>query len=408
MDAKSREQARKLVHRYIADVQGQADAGRFLTQNVMDKFWKNMGWDTDGGDTARKLVNFVSSTGEAAAQGARVVAAIRDFTSGVLISNMRYGPTRTLEVIKMGIFGLENLTPSDAERMGLIPRGGIVHFADATEHGGNLLKTMRSKAGRTLDDVNQVLFRLSFQKDVYKMFHAGHYLSTMKNASEQLLRYGKKEISFEDMGRNLYLHKMDQPVALEFKRLVDQGKNEDAIHFLARQTGQEMVGVYGMGNNAHGWNSNVGRLAGQFGQWSVWFRSTFFREINRGTLADRAGSLAMLIGTQKIMTATGAAFGLNLNRWQPTSGTIFTGGPLMDAAQTVADAVQGYGYQQEEARERLKRYLPWEESNGLYNIGQIYAPGSFFAYDLYKAFSLASEGDPRAIPQAAGIPIEND
>src|SRR5690606_25832192 len=151
--------ARHLVDNYLTDLKGHADAGRLFTQATVDKLFEKLGWDVSF-DVRRGIVNYISSTAEAAAQGFRIAAGIRDFVSGVIVSHMRYGAAHTIEVLKNGLRGLDGITARDLETMGIIPRSGIVTFSDPTEFAGGVVGKTRGFA-KKLDEFNQLAFKLS-------------------------------------------------------------------------------------------------------------------------------------------------------------------------------------------------------------------------------------------------------
>lgn len=395
----SGEQANKLVQTYIDDIQGHVDKGRTFSASVWEAINKKFGYNFSP-DTNREIINVLSSTGEAAAQGARVTAALRDLSSSLIISNMRFGVGETANILKAGLAAMKDGTAKELQQIGAIPESGIVHFADATDYEASKLKKTRGKISKGLDSTNQLLFRLSGQKDIYTMFHAGHYIRSMERFSEAAKDLKDGRINLEEFGRRTYLHKADMPVVQEVLRLLPT-EPEEAAKFLARNTGQEMMGVYGFANHPSGWNSNIGRVAGQFGQWSAWFQGTLLRETTRGTLGDRSASMVRLMAGQKLMVGLGAAYGLNLTRWQPTAGMLFGGGPAIGIYDAIVNATQGAGYQQEQGIRSLSNLLPHNDKT----IGQIYLPGSFFVQDLYNSLALEQKNDPRWLARAGGIPV---
>lgn len=386
--------ARHLVDNYLTDLKGHADAGRLFTQATVDKLFEKLGWDVSF-DVRRGIVNYISSTAEAAAQGFRIAAGIRDFVSGVIVSHMRYGAAHTIEVLKNGLRGLDGITARDLETMGIIPRSGIVTFSDPTEFAGGVVGKTRGFA-KKLDEFNQLAFKLSMQQNVYRLFHAGHYLTTWKQANEGLVKLAKGDITRAELAQDLLLRKYDAPVVAEFWRLVDENDFEGAARFLGVQTGQDMVGVYGLANHPAGWNTNAGRLFGQFGQWSVWFSRTLARELSRGTVADRAIAGARFSASQALTLAAGSALGLDLMRWLPITGLFFFGGPTTEVAESITDMLSGNEYVRNQAQRNLLSAI------------RLMVPAGFFMKDISEAMELADDGDDRALFRALGIPIDRE
>jgi len=386
--------AKHIANNYLTDLKGHADAGRLFTQATVDKLFEKLGWDVSF-DVRRGIVNYVSSTAEAAAQGFRIAAGLRDFVSGILVSHMRYGSAHTIEVLKNGLRGLDGITARDLETMGIVPQSGIVTFSDPTEFAGGVVGKTRGFA-KKLDDFNQLAFKMSMQQNVYRLFHAGHYLTTWKQANEGLVKLAKGDTTRAELAQDLLLRKYDAPVVAEFWRLVDENDFQGAARFLGVQSGQDMVGVYGFANHPAGWNTNVGRMFGQFGQWAVWFRSTLARELSRGTVADRAIAGARFSASQALTLAAGSALGLDLMRWLPITGLSFFGGPMTEVAESVADMMSGNEYVRNEAQRNLLSAV------------RLMVPAGFFAKDIAEAMELADDGDDRALFRAFGIPIDRE
>jgi hypothetical protein len=247
-----------------------------------------------------------------------------------------------------------------------------------------------------MDSFNQLAFKASMQQSVYRMLHAGHYLSTKTRADAALGKLAKGEFTRAEVANELLLRKYDVPVIDEFFRRIDNGELDEAARFLAIQTGQDMVGVYGLANHPVGWNTNTGRIFGQFGQWSVWFRNTLARELTRGNVSDRVGSAARFAGSQALILGAGSAMGLDLMRWMPLTGLAFFGGPMTEAASSVADLFSGNEYVQSQAIKTLMAMAP------------LFVPGSFAARDIFQGLELLSEGDPRGVAKAVGVPVKRD
>lgn len=408
---------KEIVENYLSDVQGHADSARNSTQGIFDNMIKELGLaDNVSVNVRRQVVNFLSSTFEAGAQGLRLAAGIRDLASGLIVSIASYGPVRTAEVLNYGVAGM-NAKGLDAiglrseigpamnratlKAAGVIPESGIVNFADPTEYAQSVMSQTRGKVATKVSRMNQRLFELSGQKSIYAMLHTGHYISTWKRVGNGLKKLNDGTWTREQFDNHIDLHTYDQPVIDEFNRLLaDSPDPSEAARFLGRQTGQDMVGVYGLANHAPGWNTNLGRLFGQFGQWSLWFKGEFLRMATRGTGKQRMLKVARLLAAQKAMTVVGGAAGFNLEAWQPTTGILFGGGPIVDTYQIVSDAMSGYGFLQEDGRRKLEHLLPWN------NVGQLYIPGSFFVRDVLEAVELADQGEDLHTILGRGVGIK--
>lgn len=398
----SRGKAERVVKRYMDDVRGIPGEASKFTQEAVNIFAQKLGLKIPI-DVRKNIVNLILATGEAALQGFRVVAGIRDFTQGVSWYYSRFGLERTLKMLEYGTKGLDGITKADLHAGGLIPELNVIYIDSPTEFTGTTLGRASNVIGNTIRAVSQMGLRMSLQKDVYALMHAGSYLDTWKLAGDELGKMVRGETTREKAYRKLSLDTYEMPTVIEFDRLVGNQKLDEAARLLARETGREQVGVFGSGNNPGGWNRNIGRIAGQYGSWSMWFRAQGMRMMSRGTNGQRMAALTRLAATQGAVYAAGAATGLSFANWYAPAGVLFTGGPLVDAAGTVNDAIQGRGYIQDLAIERLKRYLPYDPWGDEFNIKQIYVPGSYFINDLKEAMEMAQDNDPLALPRALGV-----
>lgn len=434
----AQKEIKRVTERYLSDLQGNPGAGSKFTQVAVDHFTNSLGLNLSL-DVRKNVVNTISATFEAAAQGFRIVAGIRDFYTGVSLYYARFGTVRTARMLKMGLTGLDEMTRHSLATEGITPTLSPVAFSTPTEFTSTVLGRSTGLFGKALRGVADVGLKLSGQKDVYAVMHAGAYLDTWSMVGEQMRRYNKGEITLPEAYKNLSLESYHAPVANAFHDLIKAGKYDEAAQFLGRNTGSEQVGVFGLGNNPGGWNTNIGRIAGQFGSWSMWYRAHVMQMVSRGSYGYRAASVARLAATQAALAGVGSALGINFASWYlsgpsvadpfaawndvsnsdtpvrtalhkatvgmiPT-GVMFGGGPFVSALETINSATQGSGVEQKLAQNRMKSMLPWDGEK--FNISHIWVPGSYFVNDLARAYSLTQSGAtaPKPALQAAGFRV---
>jgi hypothetical protein len=403
MPLQAQAQARAIGDKYISDIKGWLSAGDQATESAVSELLGRLGISSDI-NVRRNVVNAISATVPAATQGMRVVAGARDFATGTQMYGARFGLNRMRRMIEMGARGMTGDTRAEMERLGIINVAGPITISDATESATTALGVAGRTATRTLDKATHVMFRLSGQQDVYAMMHVGAYLETQARASTELLKLSRGEQKWNAVRKGLKLDTYDAPVAQEFRKRVENQDYAGAARFLAQQTGYETIGVYGLANHPYGWGTNIGRIAGQFGSWPMWYARAVGRLATRGTFAQRAAGMARLVGLNQATMAAGAAVGLNLSNWSILNGITYTGGPGVDAARAVLQSVGGYGYEQQEGIRKLKKYLPYDPTSGQFNVRQLYIPGSFFVNDLINAADQAAQGNPgAAVAQGLGF-----
>lgn len=413
--------ARKIMSRYIEDIAGIPDSDRLAADEIVSQMSSELGLHLSI-DTRKHIVNSILSTGEAAAQGFRIGAALRDLAGGIIVMLGNYGVKRTARILRLGAKAIAEGTDDLLKMDGVLPETTVVQFADPTEFAGQMLGR-GGRIAKSIGKFNEAAFRLSFQKDIYSLLHAGNYLDTFTRVGENVRNFRDGKISIEQFRENLQLDTYEQPVIARFLELLEQNKDQEAARFLGMQAGQNMVGVYGLANHPFGWNTNFGRLAGQFGQWSMWFRMSLLRMASRGTWAQRAARVSRFLAAQKIMTGVGAAFGFNLTRWQPTTGFVFGGGPAIDLYQALSDAGSGIGFLEEEGKRKLSNFVfGFGVQSPIGPGGQLQPPitmptrfgpslllpGSFFLNDVLRAYEMSQTGDPRLIGRMLGVPVTQD
>lgn len=384
------ERVRVVADRYISDMQGLPGADVVTTQTYMDRFFDLLGMDFSV-DVRKNISNGIAAVGEAAAQGARLFAGLRDFSQMFTAYAARFDLGRTKRMMELGARGLDGVDSWELMRLGEITDISPVLLLDPTERAQQLLGT--GQIARNVHATTGALFRLSGQKDIYRIMHAGAYLEVFERSGGLLKRYADGEINFQRVRDDLKLYSYDKPVIDMFEDMVRKGQYEEASRFLGRQTGYEALKVYGFHNHPSGWNNNIGKVGGQFGGWPIWFRSMFSRLASRGSWAERAGTLAKVYAISHAINIAGAAVGLDMGNVRMKPGdALFTGGPVPDIYQNVSDAMSGYPYRQRVGRRLLLSMLPYDPFNDQVNIAQIYAPGSYAVRDWVKAFMLADQG----------------
>lgn len=394
------ESARGMLTNFLGDLQGHPTQSRKAMRALIADVNKRRGWNLDE-DVIHKTVSLILQTGEAALQGARVLyAGVRDFMQPVILYDARFGARATSKMLDYGVNGYDKITAQMLEDSGEIARYDLITVAQADEYTRSVMGRGAIGAARTLQAANKAAFRLSGQSAAYRRIAAGIYLERWDTASEALLKYARGELTKDQAFKQLKMQTYDPPVIEAFERLVSAQKYEDATRFLARATVAENIGVFSQGNRIAWQRREFGRLAGQFGNWSQWFRAHLGQQLTRGTVGDRLAYITRLGASQAAFVAAGAALGINMRAWYLPPAVAFAGGPSVEMAQTLYDAMAGRGVEHELAVGKLKSLLPWQD--GEPQIPNLWFPGKLFLTDVAEALELAESGDPRAPLRLAG------
>src|SRR5690606_10812469 len=148
-----------------------------------------------------------------------------------------------------------------------------------------------------IDRITQSGLNWSLQPQVYKHMYSTVYLETTKWLSESIVRLKDKKINRKQFNRRISLERYDSADQLEFNRLIDSDDIPSAIDYLAKRTGESVVGLYGTLNAPSFYRNDFGKMAGQFGQWSLWMTQNVARNVSTGRLVDRAATLGYIAAT---------------------------------------------------------------------------------------------------------------
>ena len=426
---------------FIEDVKHIPNLNDQAAEGMLTRVLGKLGIKLDIG-IKKDIVSTVLTTGEAAAQGGRIVAGLRDFFSAAAITFSMLKGDRTASIIKLGARGLNELDVEELKRFGItlptdkktgratrrslresgiIPGLSMLPFEDPGQAA--LRRFGLGSIEEGIARVGDLGLTLSGQPTVYSIFHAGAQLDVLKRGSKLLTDLEQNKISKATVWRELGLDNFEVPVQKEFDRLITAGENTQALRFLGFETGRDLINVYGLINHPEGWGTNVGRLMGQFGIYAMFLRGATQRIISRGTIAQRAGRITRLAAANAALALAGEATGFNFATWYNVPGAFlldddapilpgvpFGGGPSVQTFQTVVDAFGASGIRQRMAMGELRRMLPFDPVSGRINIPHLYAPGSFLANDVFRAFELAEKGfDPfTSLARGIGIKVKGE
>lgn len=386
----------RIVHdTYLNELRGIPEAAVRFTQATTEEMFKVLGMDVSP-DVRRQLVNTILATTNSAALGFRPALGFRDLADFTVRYGSLYGFDRAANGLKLAV---EPGVVTNMRNKGLLP-GALspVEFSTAEElaqSGFGKLKNLPGYLGK----IAEKGLLVSLQKNVYEIMHAAAYLDTRQVVLAELSKFVKEGQTKDQAFRRSKVYTYDPPIVRQFERLVDSGEVEGAADFLARATSRKIGYIYGQANHPYGWGTNVGRLAAQFGTWSVWSRNFFLRGLTQGTRADRAAFAVRFAMSQAAIGLAGSALGFNLYQWYLFPGLFFAGGPLVQTGLLAADLFSPFEVDRRIAKSRLLFSMPTINSPG-----SLFIPGSYMLGDIYKAFTQAEnlvEFGGRAI----GIPL---
>ena len=398
---KGRDAAAKVVDEYVSGMKNVPAASDELGQAALDNFMTSMNFDSSP-DIKKGIVNTYLAASSGSMLGFRPAQGIRDFAQFAKIYYSRFGMSRFNNGLKMaykrdanGVMAIEKLAQE-----GTVPGLSILQFA-SEEEIANGIAGKASKAREAIFAMSEAGLKVSGQHNAYALSHAIAYLDTRDLASKTLLELtrGKinKEVAYKRLGMNSY----DLPVAQGFDRLVTEGQTDRAVEYLAQSTGAETAFIFGLQNHPLGWGTAVGKIAGQFGTWSVWARNYITRLAGRGTAAERAAAMARYATAEVATGIAGKVLGFNMRSWYLAPGALFLGGPAFEYLQRIEDMAGFRGRQRQAFAERqmMKGPIPL--------IGQV-VPGNSAFNDYFQAYQLSQQrfGPVPVLGRALGFQVD--
>lgn len=393
---------RQRVEQYLGDVQGHPSASRELTQEFVRR-WNEKHRIQLPENVVHRLVTLVLQTGEAAAQGFRIAyAGLRDLYTPTSLYFAEFGSAATQRMLSYAAKGLDGLTSAELQAFGEIGKFDLTTIAAAEDFSNTVLGKGANILGTALNETNKLAFRLSGQGQIYSHVAAGVYLDRWKTSGELLAKLSRNEMTKDAVYKELRIQRYEPPVIEVFDRLVSESKYNEAAKFLGRQTIADITGTFTQGNKTGLQRNEFGRLAGQFGRWSSWFRTHVQSKTTRGTLGERLSYTARLASTQAALAATGAALGISVKNWFLPPAVAFAGGPSVEVAKTVYDAFFGSGIARNLAQANMKKWIGYDQSTGEFGLPDVWYPGRFFLKDLAEAMEMAQQGQQGAGLRALG------
>lgn len=360
--------------------------------------------------------------------GGKPELAIRDFYTFVTLHNSRFGEARTMRALNM----LANGDYQAPMRAGLVPGLTINDFQTLQEAqaAAKIFEEGNTTTGN-IKEVSQKIgnFMLTFngQKSIFQLVHALSYQEGFENAMTHVKSFHEGKITGKQLVDNTDLNSYDIPIANRFIDLVNQGQQQEAASFLARQKGMETAFDHGLSDHPYLWNSNPGRLFGQMGIYPTSSLNFVARLATRGSMGQRTAAMTRFVGTTALTKATGLALGLDLSNWSALHGLsygVFAGGPLMPWNQghpidaSVGLVRQALGNtptkQQNEAMYEMFRPYGWHHVDGQWQwdsdrfkdgFRSMWVPGSFAFHNYVDAWNLSQGGQglPTSIARITGF-----
>ncbi len=232
--------------------------------------------------------------------------------------------------------------------------------------------------------------KFSGQEQVYNLMRQGAYMDTFSRVSQaarDFLNHGVSNNSgnIDKFTKAINLDKDFAPsIATEIRKQLAEAprRNDEIAKYLARESARQITPTYGLGNNPTGWGRNIGKVAGQYGSYSMWALNSAKEALTTGSIGDRVMRMGRFGAWTGAIAAATEATGLNFSPWY-IHRMGFSGGPLAQMGMNMYNATLNTGYEQKNAADQLSRLLPMD-SNGDFHK-QFYIPASFAISDALDA-----------------------
>lgn len=385
---------------YLSDIRGIPDAATKFTQQVVDAFFKKMGWKIEL-NVRRDIVNTYLAMTNAAFMGARPGLAARDLMQLSIFHYSRFGGVvgkRTMRMLTLA-WKLDQEGTKQLRDAGELPTIGIVEFETAKELEASAIgKTMKGLPAMTRK-IAEVGLTASGQRNAYEFGYKGVLLEARETAMRELSNFVDGKITQEEAYKRIELDTYNLQTKKAFDAFVVNGEYERAANFLGQQTAREIMGVYGRANHPWGWGTNLGRLITHYGTWSSNALAFTLGGMSRGSKKQRAAFVARFAMTQAGLQAAGNSVGLNVHSWLVLPGLFFTGGPAVQTADLIITALTGYGVEKDMAKKRIMQLFPaWNDPRSMF------IPFSYVVGDLVK--TLDADNPIEFFGRAFSIPLK--
>ncbi|MBA2706031.1 MAG: hypothetical protein H0U60_19510, partial [Blastocatellia bacterium] len=376
----------KVMGEYLFDMKGYKAESDVYMQSVINHYLDAAKIDKDV-NLRKDIIHTMLAANSGSFIGFRPAQGARDVNTGFKILVTRFG----LDFYKKGFElafkrGADGKLPMERlAQEGTIPTLSPIMFQTAEELANEMIgKRGQRPIEKGINKFADVGFQATGQPNIYALHHAIAYLAMKDRAGPEILKLMRDQTTKAEAYKNIGLNTFYKPIAMEFDRLIMEGKGDLAVDFLSKQAGVETAFVFGLHNQPYLWGTSVGRLMGHYGQWPVWNRQFLTQVASRGTGAERAAAMKRYAITEAMTFATGKAFGMNMRSWMLVPGAVFMGGPSMDAAFQMYDMTGARG----ERRKDLALAMHGPRIPVISN----FIPGSGAFNDYYAAFQMQQKG----------------
>lgn len=409
--AKGRELVSNTGTEFLNNLRGFPNEQNKALKRMTQKIFKRAGITTDD-RVLEDLLHTYMSIQYGAAMGLRPMLVTRNLTQNFWTSYVRLGPryagyaferAMTLEGFKeaeaalairsaakataAGDVAFDNMMSSMPWATGSGPASdvgaSITRFVLRTGRVGRKVAEKSLIPYTNADDVNRVIA----------------YFWQKKHTLEALNKFGGKGNILDNPNtRELFMKEglphYDRPIQEEFMRRLERFGQEDALKWIGKQAADEAHFIYGAASQPLWMQNPLGRLAGMFGTWPIWYRQYMARMFMNGTAAQRAGAIVRMGIVGGAVGVTAHELGVDIWSWMaPTTPISYFGGPPVEMVYNVKQIA--------EADMGKKPAAIWRF---IQNGGRLSFPGQTLFRDLKLGLQQAADPAQAAIFIGVGRP----
>jgi hypothetical protein len=319
----------------------------------------------------------------------RPALALRDFYNVMGESYISFGHEFTKDFLANST---SDAVIKDMKRRNLLPESSTRQFVDPAA-SGDLLS--QGRIGQQLRKQSELAFELSGQESAYEHANASIYRTSLNMAEKYLGKLQRNEVDKKTAYDKMGISSNYGPGLIkQIDDLVSQGKVAEAADLYGQANMRYISHVYGFYNNPTGWQSNFGRMMGQWGSWSANASSTMIDQFSKGTAKQIAGKVLRTGMFNKATTMVGAGLGLNLVSWQVSNP--------MNILPTEGPIPQVFGRMKEDYEFNNLGY-----GSILKNFADGFIPYYSFAKGWYDGMTRMGRGDIlQGTVRGLGVPIK--
>lgn len=311
--------------------------------------------------------------------------------------------------------GMRKAVADNAEeeliQMGIMAKGGSavplqdMLYYDTIERGiegmrGQGISKLAAKAGKTVRYATQKSLGMQAWSD--SLNRRVTYYAQKERTLDMLRRWSEEGWDETKFNQRVGLTMLGENATRSFHRMLPRENPVEAAKWLAKEVTNDTQFVYQAGAGPQVFNSQAGKLFGQYGTWPTWYGSFLAQNLTKGTTMDKVRFTGYTMAVHTAFMNAVYLTGINMSKWTALQFG-WAGGPAFDVLKDVSDVVSGEMVSGEPTANRqlaLSNYGMQDTGEGMFKIKDprkmiegtagLFFPGMLLANDVRAATQEAN------------------